>query len=433
MPAGGLAAGEAVRRAILEAGLLAAQGRGDEAESVLRSGLSAAGDPEADRLRLALAKLLLADGEPSRADEARQLLEAAAEGEDSSALEALRMLAAVSAGPSPGAGENFTSIVTRLRAHPQSTATDDLVIAKFAVAADPSQSAATADELVSRLRERGASLDERVAAARWLVGLSAHQAVLELVGTEEIEGHAGALMVRIDALSGLGRWDECRGVLEAHRGGALPDTLYHLFRARIAAATDDPVGADAAKRELRRAMRFDEQPHVLFAARYAEAVGWKPEAFAAWLILASDSGTKAEALRGQIRNLPPTANAAEGLSIARELLGLQPQDPSARLSAAFFALLAGQTIEASAATAEEFLAADPESVDIRRVASLARLRTGQAAQGLSILPDDNGESRWQALHAALLRADGREEEADRVAAKVDADALAPEERAMLGR
>jgi hypothetical protein len=178
-------------------------------------------------------------------------------------------------------------------------------------------------------------------------------------------------------------------------------------------------------------MQFAELPHVLFAARYAETVGWKPEAFAAWRILASDSGAKADALRGQMRNFPPTATAADGAAIASELLALQPQDPSSRLSLAFFGLLAGQDIEASAATAEEFLAADPESVDIRRVAALARLRTGQATKGLAILPDDNGDPRWQTLHAALLRAAGRKADAEKVANKVDPSTLTPEEKDLL--
>jgi hypothetical protein len=178
-------------------------------------------------------------------------------------------------------------------------------------------------------------------------------------------------------------------------------------------------------------MQFAELPHVLFAARYAETVGWKPEAFAAWRILASDSGAKPDALRGQLRNFPPTATAADGAAITNELLALQPQDPSTRLSAAFFSLLAGENIEPSAATAEEFLAADPESVDIRRVAALARLRTGQTQKGLDILPDDNGEPRWQTLHAALLRAAGRKAEAEKIATKVDPTTLTPEEKAML--
>ena len=133
-------------------------------------------------------------------------------------------------------------------------------------------------------------------------------------------------------------------------------------------------------------MQFAELPHVLFAARYAETCGWKPEAFAAWRILASDSGANPDALRGQIRNLPPTATAADGLEISPQLLALQPQDPSARLSTAFFELLTGQNVEQAAATAEEFLAADPESVDIRRVAALARLRTDRADEGLEISP-----------------------------------------------
>jgi hypothetical protein len=255
--------------------------------------------------------------------------------------------------------------------------------------------------------------------------------VLELMPADEVPGHAGSLMVRLDALSGLGRWDECREAIETHRGGALPESLYHLFIARIAAATGDAEGAEEAKRELRRAVQFDELPHVLFVARYAEAVGWKREAFASWRILASDSGAKTEALRGQIRNLPPTATAADGLAVTRELLAAVPDDASGRLSAAYFALLTGNDLDEASATVEEFLTADPGSTDIRRVAALARLRGGKPDDGLALLPEDGGESRWLALRAALLRAAGQDAEATQLATGVDPEGLLPEERAFL--
>ena len=422
-----------VKRTMIRAGLLAAQQQPAEAESTLREALSRIAAPESDELRVALANLLLSSQDRSRVDEARQLLEQAAGGDGSNSLAALRVLALSQAGLSPDAQQQLDAIVARLRAHPDCSAEDELFIARLLVSSNPDRKDQAVRDLVARLRENNATIDERAAAARWLVGLQAHDAVIELVSPQEAGSHAGALMALLDALSGLGRWDDCGQLIETNRGGTVPDTLYHLFRARIAGTRNDAATEEAEKRQLRQVMQFAELPHVLFAARYAETVGWKPEAFAAWRILASDSGAKADALRGQIRNFPPTATAADGAAIANELLALQPQDPSARLSAAFFALLAGQDIEASAATAEEFLAADPKSVDIRRVAALGRLRTGKAAQGLSILPDDNGDPRWQTLHAALLRAAGRKSEADKLAAKVDPTTLTPEEKAMLAK
>jgi ABC-type Fe2+-enterobactin transport system substrate-binding protein len=170
---------------------------------------------------------------------------------------------------------------------------------------------------------------------------------------------------------------------------------------------------------------------VLFAARYAETVGWKPEALAAWKILAANEGARPDALRAQLRNLPPDAPASEGLAITEQLLQIRADDPSAQLSATYFRLMAGKDIEASAATAEKFLAADPESADLRRVAALGRLRSGKAADGLEIWPGDADENRWQALHVALLRASGQTKAAERAAQDVDADLLSPEEKDLL--
>jgi len=422
---------QAVKRTMLEAGLLAAQQQPSQAESVLREALARILTPESDELRIMLANLLLAGQDRSRLDEARQLLEQAAGGTGANSLAALRVLALSQAGLSPDAQQQLDATIARLRAHPDCSAEDELFIARLLISSNPDRQKEAVQNLVGRLRERDANIDERTAAARWLIGLQAHDAVLEVITPEEAASHAGALMVRLDALSGLNRWDECSELIETNHGGTVPDTLYHLFRARIAGTRNDAATEESEKRQLRQVMQFAELPHVLFAARYAETVGWKPEAFAAWRILASDSGAKADALRGQMRTFPPTATAADGFAIASELLALQPQDPSSRLSLAFFGLLAGQNIEASAATAEEFLAADPESVDIRRVAALARLRTGQATKGLAILPDDNGEPRWQTLHAALLRAAGRKADAEKIATKVDPSTLTPEEKDLL--
>jgi len=160
-------------------------------------------------------------------------------------------------------------------------------------------------------------------------------------------------------------------------------------------------------------------------------VGWKPEALAAWRILAANEGARPDALRAQLRNLPPDAPASEGLGITEELLQIRPDDPSAQLSAAYFRLMAGKETETSAETAEKFLAADPESADLRRVAALGRLRTGKAADGLKIWPGDADENRWRALHVALLRESGQTKAADRAAEDVDAESLGPEDKALL--
>ncbi|MFZ4483493.1 MAG: hypothetical protein ACOYOL_05875 [Chthoniobacterales bacterium] len=422
---------EAARRIALRAGLLQAQKNPAEAERVMRGGLSTLPPTETSRLRLMLASLLLgAEGAPGR-DEAQKILEETSLESSEDGASALRLLAMSRAGISPEAQAALAETTERLRQHPASSAADEVFIARLVISSDQSRQADAIKTLVAKLKERGAGLDDRVGAARWLIGLQANEEVLELINPEDPLAHAGALMARIDALSGLNRWDECHQLLEATRGGALPDTLYYLFRGRMAEAREDKAAAETEKRQLRQAMQFAEMPHVLFAARYAESVGWKPEAFAAWRILATDSGAQVEALRGQLRNLAGTASATEGAELAGALLALQPQDPSARLSAAYFRLLAGQQLDESAATAEELLAADPTSIDVRRVAALARLRKDDAAGGLEIFPEDNGEARWQAVQAALLQATGKTTAAEKVNRAINRDELTPEEQALL--
>lgn len=417
------------RAAVLRGGILQSRGQTNEAVEVLRAGLAADHGATADDLRLGLAKLLLSVQTPEAHTEAEQLLEQASANTGHQGADALRLLCISRAGITPEARSNFEKTAERLRAHAGASEEDEILLARIAASADPSRLGDIANDLVKRLQsDQNATLETRATAARWLVSQSRFKEALELVSNEDAGSHSNALMARLDALSGLEDWEQTSALLEKNRSGTLPDTLYRLFRARLAAVRGNQEASENEKRQLRQAMAFAELPHVLFAARYAESVGWKPEALAAWRVLASDEGARAEAIKGQLRNLAPNTPASEGLALAGQLANLQPQDPSALLSLAYFQLLANQGTAEAADLAEKFLAANPDSPDMRRVAALGRLRSGRAAEGLAIWPGDNDENRWRALHVALLREAGKPQEAKIAAESIHLDALGPEER-----
>lgn len=422
----GLSDRDAARLAMLRAGVMRAQGQPDQGKAALRDAIARLPAADASALRIGLANWLLGENGPDGRAEAESLLEDAAKNQGPDGATALRLLAANRAQQS----QLTDDLAARLRAHPASNPQDELLIARL-VASDPARKEEAAKNLVARLRERKAEIDDRVAAARWLVGLEAYQEVLDLVGEKEPAEHAGALMVRLDALGGLRRWDECAKLVESNRGGTVPDTLYYLLSARMAHERGEPVPEEENKRSLRQAITHANERHVLFVARYAETCGWKPEAFAAWRVLADNNEYAVEALRGQLRNLPQTMPAEDAAEIAADLLARQPNDPSARLSAAYYRLMADEQVKPSAEMAEEMLAAEPESVDVRRVVALARLRTGRGSEGLAIWPGDNGEDRWRALHVALLRSAGQEVAAEEAARSVDLQRLSIEERDLL--
>ncbi|MFM8682320.1 MAG: hypothetical protein ACKOEG_00835 [Chthoniobacterales bacterium] len=423
---------ENARATALRAGILQARQNPDEARNLLRAAIEQTPGESSDRLRIMLASLLLAERNEAASKNAEELLEQAAKNQGEEGAAALRLLCANRAGLTAEAQHDLAKTAERLRSHPSSNEEDEVYLARLAISADPNRTEEVARDLVTRLTaKQSADIDTRVAAARLLVGANRLNEVLELVTEEEASTHAGALMARLDALSGLKDWEQTSTLIEKNKGGTLPDTLYHLFRARMALERGDTQAAEDEKRVLRQVMGFAEAPHVLFAARYAETVGWKAEALAAWRILAANEGARPDALRAQLRNLPPDAPASEGLGITEELLQIRPDDPSAQLSAVYFRLMAGKDTETSAETAEKFLAADPESADLRRVAALGRLRTGKAADGLKIWPGDGDENRWRALHVALLRASGQTNPAERAAEDVGTESLSPEDKDLL--
>jgi hypothetical protein len=428
----GLSLEETARAVALRAGILQARQKPDEAGNLLRAAIEETPGEFSDRLRIMLATLLLAERNGDSSNNAEELLEQAAKNQSEEGAAALRLLCASRAGITAEAQHDLAETAERLRSHPLSGEEDEVYLARLAISADPNRTEEVARDLVTRLTvKQSADIETRVAAARLLVGANRLNEVLELVTEGEASTHAGALMARLDALSGLKDWEQTSALIEKNKGGTLPDTLYHLFRARMALERNDEKAAEDEKRILRQVMGFAEPPHVLFAARYAETVGWKPEALAAWRILAANEGARPDALRAQLRNLPPGAPATEGLVIAEELLALAPEDPSARLSTAYYRLAANRDAEAAAAVAEEFLAADPNSEDLRRVAALGRLRAGKARDGLDIWPGDGGENRWRALHVALLRASGQSRAASEAEREVEVQSLAPEEKDLM--
>ena len=418
---------EAVRRVVLQAEILQTRNSNEEAKKLVRDSLAALPADQTNSLRLMLAKMLLGEeGSPGR-DEAEQLIMMAAQDQGADGAWALRLLAESRVGGSPEARRSLNEAIELLRRHPASLPSDELFIARLLVASDPSRQDEVAGSLVARLNERQAKVEDRMTAGRWLISLQDYGPALDLIDPAEPPKHMGALMLQLEALTGLGRWEECEAILEANRGGMLPDTLFFLFQARIADLRAEPDRAEAEKRQLRRAMNFDELRYLLFAAGQAESFGWKPEAFAAWRILATGEDVRVEALRGQLRTLPPSSSAADGATIAQELLSLQPDDPTARLTAAYYQLLAGQ----NTATALGLVESQHTSRNARRLAALAFLREGKAAKGLDIFPGDSGEDRWRALHAALLQAAGRSAEASEAARAINRENLEEGEKDLL--
>lgn len=417
---------EATRAVMLRAGVLRAQSKTTEAKNVLREAVARIPSPEVDTLRLGLANWLLSEDADKDRAEAEVLLEAAARSNSPDGAAALRLMAASRAQHS----QPLDEVAARLRAHPASNPSDELLLARL-FAADPAHREDATKNLAVRMKDRNASLDDRVAAARWLIGVEAYQSVLDLISPEEPSSHAGALMARLDALAGLKHWEECAKLVDANRGGTVPDTLYYLLNARMAQERGEARSEEENKRALRQALTHANARHVLFAARYAETCGWKPEAYAAWRILANDDSYAVEALRGELRNLPQAMPAEDAAELATELLARQPNDSSVRLSAAYYRLMAGKEVKSSAETAEELLAAEPQSVDVRRVVALARLRTDRGNEGLAIWPGDDTEDRWRALHVALLRSASQDEQADELAKSVDMQKLSIEERDLL--
>ena len=411
---------ETVRRVALQAGVLNARNEIQTAERLLRDTLPSIPEGKTTTLRIALSRMLIREGGEAEKKEAEDLLMSATRDQGNDGASAARLLVLNRVGSSP---ETFVEAIEILRSHPSFLPSDELIIARLTVLFDPSRKKEALETFVGRLKENGATIPLRLVAAHWLLGQQAYGSVLDLIGPDEARENVSALMARFEALTGVRSWTESEDMLEASRGGVLPETLFFLLKARIADMRDDNPADEAERRQFRISLKSATPSDLLFVARSAEAFGWKPEAFAAWRTLATDSNLRPAALLGQLRTMPPTSTAIDGTEIATALHSLQPNNPTTQLTAAYYHLLSGKDLAAGISLARRLLEADPTSPNVRRIAAFALLREGQASEGLEIFPDDNREDRWRVVYSALLSAAGRQDDATEAARAINKDNL----------
>jgi len=91
-----------------------------------------------------------------------------------------------------------------------------------------------------------------------------------------------------------------------------------------------------------------------------------------------------------------------------------------------------------AQVAEQLVQREPASLPHRTLLALARLRLGKPADALAVynglhIPRNVSSPSAVAVHAAVLAANGKEEEARAEAASVNPDQLLPEEQALIAK
>ena len=430
---------------LLEAQLATRHGAPIEAHDALQKVF---GDPQAtgrEKLQAALLEMAIAAENEAWQNEAWSALKKISEANDAAALDALTVLAqtAVSSEKIP---ETFPiaplELAQKLETHPLARAPQKL----FAIDLRIHEQKETRDEMIAKAIAQwsGAEPEETAALATWLNGKGEFQRELDAIPLEKALQSRDLFLQHVDALGGLGRWREIKALIDRDTF-PLDPVVQKMYLARCNAQLGEKA---AAENNWRRALEaaHGDPARLITLAGYAEKNGAIAIAAAAYEEAAAESPRLRAAHQGRLRIAQGTGETKKIHEVLAEMVTIWPNDPAVLNDEAYTRLLLlGQRIEDGNQKAEveniERLAADlvqrePSSLPHRSLLALARLRLGKFSEALNTYADirvARGALTPSALavHAAVLSANGKSDDAATEIRDVDRKRLLPEEAALI--
>lgn len=396
-----------------------ARQRGAEAEETLRTAIGAGAGPEAAIL---LARLLYAANRPEAAAEATNLLRPLAARSDQSGLEALLALLASPAAPT-AEGPGW---IAALRAHPEATDEQKLAAAGAEIRIDPRRQAEVVRRTVSEYG--GGTPDQRAQLGRWLNQQREYDEVLELIGAEEASTRSDLFLIRLDALAARGEW-ETIGRLLRKDGVPLQVPVVLLYRGRAARESGD---AEAAVALYRRAViEAARTPDVMwYVINYLQRVGEDETLERELERLTDNPATARQAFQALVPLVQKRQDAGELFGLYDRMLGRLPAEAAVQNDHRYFAALTGRPPDVDGA--RDLADREPGMLAYRITLSLLLLKSSRPAEALAVFDGvtlDPGQIQpyQRAVLAAVLGANGREDEARQLAASVPQGSVTAEE------
>lgn len=397
-----------------------------------------------DRLRLQSAGALLGSAAPGDQASAWAVIQKlAAQGRSAESLEALVNVArqtgaALSAAaahpesPAPRPQGSAADLAARLEAHPLAKIQHRLLALDLRWAEDPGQRAAIIDQAVERF-SRGDN-EDLAALSAWLYSKGELERNLKVVPEDKAITSRTLYLQHLDTLGALGRWAEVEDLIKRQRFTLEPMTE-QMYLARCSQQQGQPktrdlhwnAAVDAAGKSVEKLVAVGN-----YALRNG-ALGPAEVAFCRAVAEDPDSRPAYNALlelyQGESRTL-----ALHDLLVA--MATHWPADDAVRNDATYTGLLLGQDPAAGQVIARELVRKSPGSIPHRVTLALAELRLGHPLTALDVfrgidMTISANQPRQLAVYAAALWETSHEPDARRVAAKIPADHLLPEEWALI--
>jgi hypothetical protein len=425
-----LASHPSARRSIIEMRLTVMEGNPQAAVDLARAALKDFPLEEGEQILIATADLVL----QTNPEVSQQILSPISKKNTTNGLEALRMLATQQLTITGKDSADSEALAKGLENHPLRSNSDLLLAAEVRMLAAPSTRAA----LVSKLSKHFSTLndEDQPNFARWLIRRQLHHDAADFIGRNRAMASPEWLLIYLDALAGLDRWNDIFLMLDANAVAGLSEGIRLLFLARAAEKSGDHLKANENWREMQRALLYEKPEVVSFAASYLSRIGKQEEARKTYSILAQRRESALEGYLGVIRCTPKNAPAAELIPVYNQLLEIFPKLQEARSDLAYLQLLTDQNITDASFFANENFKKSPNSLAAMSICALAQLKNGAPDQADAIYKDkpiawETAPESWKNIRAAVLYTTGQNSEADKLAAMIDKSQLRPEELALL--
>jgi len=396
-----------------------AQQRAPDAMQALQESLEAGGGGGPTIL---LARLKFATGSPAEIESALELLRPLGRQDNRDGLEALLALLSSPALQTP----ESRTWVEALRAHPLANEEQKLAAASAEIQIDPKSYASVVTKTVDTYRD--GDIEQRAQLARWLNQNREYAGVLDVIGAEEAATRSDLFLIRLDAMAGLGDW---KGLGDLLRGEDLPlqAPVILLYRGRAARETGE---IDSSASFYRRAViEAARTPDVMwYVINYLQRVGEDKVLEQELQRLTENPSTAKQAFQALVPLVQKRQDAEELYQLYERMLKLLPAEAAVQNDHRYFAALTGRRADVSGA--RDLVQQEPRMLAYRITLALAHLKNAQPEAAMRVfdgitLDPAQIQPYQRAVLAAVLGANGREEEARQLARTVPGDVITVQE------
>jgi hypothetical protein len=415
----------------------------EQAKSSLEKIVADSRTTATEQFRATLLQLALAGDNQAERANALTRLKKLADAKTATSVDALVVLAqnalSTSTHSSDSARHEAGDLAHALENHPLAKAKHKLLALDLRVRVDPTQREALISRAIADWKD--AEPTDVTVLAEWLNGKDEFQKTLDTIPLEKALQSRDLFLRYLDALGGLGRWNEIKQLLGSERF-PLDPVLQAMYLARCSGQLGEKTAAGNNWRRALEAAAGNVQK-LITLAQYAEKNENAEITKAAYNGAAAMSPKLRVAQDGRLRLAQASRDTKKLHTVLADMLALWPNDAAIRNDEAYTRLLLlppandeehVDEINAIEQLAEKLVQQNPASLPHRTLLALARLKQHhpfaalEVYSNIQIVPNAVSPSAL-AVHAAVLAANDRRNDARQEIEQAPLDKLLPEEQA----